>query len=333
MTIESAMARSAFSDASEPATVMDSHATCAPRAPQANPKGPRSGRNGRRGKRGREKNFAERQRVRFVYYVAGDIAVHERYHDYLVTAEILLDRALQAHADGRRPINAAMTIIAERSLRVRPARGQYEFASADYLRWYDNNGMSRVSPLTLEDLVDEVVAVQGCSRREAMVQASRSRALPAVDQHWLEDRARSPIQTKPLHGRELRQLVAAIESAFKVPDTSEPGPLSNRNIAVKAAATLAGLLDDYTKSPFQIPVLDVAYRQEHAMCLDHLANVARLREDQIRLGRTTAAAKAQAKQLRKHAEHQAVLATLANAPNGLSMVAKALGKRLRPKVG
>lgn len=111
----------------------------------------------------RSKGHAVRARaIRFLYFVGeADHITYASYHEHLVTAEVLLDRAVSAWSAGLLPVNLAMTARAEAAFNDRPKRGMFANQTAEYFRWYDVDGHARADPLAFDALVDELVRELG----------------------------------------------------------------------------------------------------------------------------------------------------------------------------
>lgn len=208
-------------------------------------------------------------RIRFVYFPMPEGS--DRWaacHQHLVTAEVLLDRVLAAHAAGLRPMVPALDHAAEARALVRPPRGLFHVATLEYRRWYQADGTARAQPLTREALAAQLELVEGLSAEEARHRAAhRSHALPAADQAWLIDRRHTPLQQRPLNQAEFHTLVNAIEGAWQSCAGASHGERANRQIALRVAAMLGSLLDEYVASPFKVEALAQAFNERH---LGHL---------------------------------------------------------------
>lgn len=211
-------------------------------------------------------------RIRFVFYTVeadeGDVA---RYHEALVDAEGLFDRALRAHRRGLRAIHAGLGAREEAALFCRPRRGSFDGLTPEYLRWYDIDGRPRELPLSREALAPVMVRHLALPEGQAAAWAvGRSRALPAEDQDWLLTRAQMRHSHRPLDADDLTRLASALEAAALGP---LPGPVAtaNADIAVRAAAVLGAMSDVFTPSPFSHGALAHAFTTFHA---SHLARVA-----------------------------------------------------------
>lgn len=218
---------------------------------------------------GRSSALPHVPRIRLVYFPT--IEGSERWtacHRHLVTAEVLLDRVLAAHAAGLRPMVPALDHAAEARAMVRPPRGLFHVATLEYRRWYRADGTARAQPLTQEALAAQLEAGDGLSAEDARHRAGhRSHALPAADQTWLIDRRHTPLQQRPLNQAEFRTLVDAIEGAWQSCSGASHGERANRQIALRVAAMLGSLLDEYVASPFKVEALAQAFNERH---LGHL---------------------------------------------------------------
>ncbi len=213
------------------------------------------------------------RRVRFVFYTVeadeGDVA---HYHEALVNAEGLFDRALRAHRLGLRAVHAGLGAREQAALFCRPRRGSFDGLTPEYLRWYDIDGRPRGLPLTRESLAPILVRCLALEENQAAAWAvGRSRALSTEDQAWLLARAQMHLSHRPLDADDLAQLAAALEAASMAP---LPGAVAaaNADIALRAAAVLGAMSDVFTPSPFLHGALSNAFTTFHAA---HLARVAR----------------------------------------------------------
>lgn len=258
----------------------------------------------------RSRAFAERpSRVRFVYFpVPDENDRRASYHQHLVMAEVLLDRMLAARAAGLRPMAPALDYAAEARAKVQPPRDLFHAATLEYRRWYADDGDVRPQPLTQEALTAQLVA-EGLSIEQARDRAiHHSNALPAADQAWLIDRRDTPLAHRPLNQLEFRALITAIEGAWQAPASASHLTQANRQIALRVAAMLGNLLDEYTTSPFSIAALNDAFSERH---LAHLRrNIEASRVAETASGVLLAGPKAwfAAKAARMRAEHQVGLA-------------------------
>lgn len=209
--------------------------------------------------------------VRFVYDRTEATASIEHYHNHLVEAEVLMARALAAARAGLRPIHVLSSRAHEHRYFRRTPRCQCEPGSAEYVRWYDDIGSVRASPLTREALT-LVLTLKG--HADAVNVAHQSQALAAADQGWLEVRRSLPIELRPLNGREYHQLARAIEAAHTHPQVAGCTAPTNTDLAQQAAMTLADLLDDYHVSPFKDPVLSAVFIAAQHAHLEALAEKA-----------------------------------------------------------
>ena len=198
--------------------------------------------------------------VHFVY-----VSAHEAYdpcaayHQHLVQAEVLLDRVVAAYASGLRPIAPELDFASEARATVRPPRSQFPATTLEYHRWYGQDGAERQQPLTQEALVEQLVA-NGVPMRQALDRAiHRSHALPAADQVWLLRRRASPLEQRPLNGSEFRSLIDALDGAWQVPAGARHVAWANRRVALRVAAALAGMLDEYVAPPFAVAALNEAF--------------------------------------------------------------------------
>ncbi|MGH8158132.1 MAG: hypothetical protein ACREPQ_08435 [Rhodanobacter sp.] len=258
---------------------------------------------------GQSSKTARAPRLRFVYFpVADDNERHAAYHQHLVTAEVLFGRVLAACSTGLRPIAPALDYAAEARASVRPPRSLFHATTLEYRRWYERDGSVRPEPLTREALTAQLVA-DGLSMEDARHRAAhRSHALAAVDQAWLIDRRKTPLDHRPLNQAEFHTLVDAIEGAYQVPAGASPVEQANGRIALRVAAMLGSLLDEFAASPFRIAALSQAFSEIH---LAHLRrSIESSRQAESDSGVLLAGPKAwfAAKAARMRAEHQIGLA-------------------------
>lgn len=201
-------------------------------------------------------------RIRFVYLPAHE--AHDpcaAYHQHLVRAEVLLDRVMAAHAAGLRPIAPALDDAAEARATVKPPRDLFPATTLEYRRWYHDDGTARPQPLTQEALAGQLAAA-GLSMREAFDRAiHRSHALPAADQTWLVRRRALPLAQRPLNRSEFHALVGALDGAWRAPAVARHMACANRRIALRVAAALAGMLDEYVAPPFTVAALNEAFNE------------------------------------------------------------------------
>ncbi|WP_254423916.1 hypothetical protein [Rhodanobacter sp. C03] len=249
-------------------------------------------------------------RLRFVYFaLADENGVRSAYHQHLVIAEVLLGRVLAARAAGLRPIAPALDYAAEARATVRPPRDMFHATTLECRRWYDHDGSARAEPLTQEALAAQLVAVDGLSLEEARHRAARrSHALPAADQAWMIERRHTPLERRPLNQAEFQILAKAIEGAYRVPAGGSHVERANRQIALRVAAVLGGLLDEFAASPFTIAALSQKFSRVH---LAHLRRtIVNSRQAESDSGVLLAGPKAwfAAKAARMRAEHQIGLA-------------------------
>jgi hypothetical protein len=216
--------------------------------------------------------------IRFVYFAhVDDDSLFGEYHHELVTAEVLLDRALAARASGMRAVNPTLSGDAEDRLFVRPPRGSFYDVTPEYIRWYGRDGMRRNMPMVREELAIELMGEYAYSYNEALdVAAKNSGALARADQTWLLARAKAPIYCRPLHATEFRQLVRAIEAAYDVPHGDSNVVRANVEIAHGAAAMLGALMDEYVETPFRTPELAKAFADFHSAHLQRVADASRM---------------------------------------------------------
>lgn len=248
-------------------------------------------------------------RIRFVYFpVADENDRRAAYHQHLVTAEVLLDRVLAAHAAGLRPMVPALDYAAEARASLRPPQALFHVATLEYRRWYDEDGSPRAQPLTLEALAAQLATAEGLSMEEARHRAAHySHALPADDQAWLIDRRNTPLDRRPLNQAEFRLLVDAIEGAYGAPANAPHVERANRQIALRVVAMLGSLLDEFVASPFTIAALSQAFSEVH---LAHLRQTIETSREAESASGVLAGPKAwfAAKAARMRAEHQIGLA-------------------------
>ena len=274
-------------------------------------------------------------RIRFVYFPMAD--GDDRWttcHQHLVIAEVLLDRVLAAHAAGLRPMVPALDHAAEARALVRPPRNLFHAATLEYRRWYHADGTTRAQPLTQEALAAQLVVTDGLSMEEARHRAARrSHALPAADQAWLIDRRNTSLQQRPLNQAEFHTLVNAIDGAWQSCAGTSHGELANRQIALRVAAMLGNLLDEYVASPFKVDALAQAFTERH---LGHLRQtIENSREAEATSGVLLTGPKAwfAAKAARMRAEHQIGLAMSPTAFPALQLTVRpviaVVGGRLR----
>lgn len=249
-------------------------------------------------------------RIRFVYFPTTD--GNDRWtacHQHLVIAEVLLDRVLAAHAAGLRPMVPALDHAAEARAMVRPPRGLFHVATLEYRRWYDADGTAHAQPLTQETLAAQLAAADGLSMEEARHRAARrSHALPAADQAWLIDRRNTPLQQRPLNQAEFHALVNAIDGAWQTCAGASHGEHANRQIALRVAAMLGSLLDEYVASPFKVDALAQAFTERHLGHLRQTIESSRQAESASGVLLTGPKAWFAAKAARMRAEHQIGLA-------------------------
>ncbi|GLQ96347.1 hypothetical protein [Dyella mobilis] len=216
--------------------------------------------------------------IRFVYFAhVDDDSLFGEYHHELVTAEVLLDRVLAAHASGMKAVHPFLSGDAEERLFTRPQRGSFHHVTPEYIRWYGRDGMRRSLPMVREELAIELMYEYAYCYADALDVATRnSGALARTDQAWLLARAKAPITCRPLHATELQQLVKAIEAAHDVPHGDATVSKANREIARRAAAMLGAVLDEYVETPFATPELAQAFADFHSAHLRRVATATRL---------------------------------------------------------
>lgn len=247
-------------------------------------------------------------RIRFVYFpVVDEHDGRASYHQHLVTAEVLLDRVLAARSAGLRPMAPALDYAAEARAMVQPPRDLFHTDTLEHRRWYDDGGNVRPQPLTQENLTAQMVAA-GLPIEQARDRAiHRSHALPAIDQAWLIDRRTTPLDQRPLNQAEFRSLVDAIEGAYQAPASTRHVLNANRQIALRVAALLGVLLDEYVASPFDIAALNDAFSEHHLAHLRQTIEASRQAESASGVLAGPQAWFA-AKAARMRAEHQVGLA-------------------------
>jgi len=245
-------------------------------------------------------------RIRFVYFPSADDGDrHVACHQHLVRAEVLLGRVLAAHAAGLRPIAPALDYAAEARAMVPPPRGLFHAATLEYRRWFDADGAARAQPLTQEALAEQLVVVDGLPVEEARHRAAhRSHALPAADQAWLIDRRNTPLSQRPLNRGEFHALASAIDGAWQACAGSSHGERANRQIALRVAAMLGSLLDEYTEAPFQVEALAQTFIHRFLIHVRQTTESSRQAEASPRVLLTGPKAWFAAKAARMHAEHQ-----------------------------
>ncbi len=247
-------------------------------------------------------------RIRFVYFpVVDEHDGRASYHQHLVTAEVLLDRVLAARAAGLRAMSPALDYAAEARAMVQPPRDLFHPATLEYRRWYDDDGNVRPQPLSQEALTAQMVDA-GLPVEQARDRAiHRSHALPAIDQAWLIDRRNTPLDQRPLNQAEFRALIEAIEGAYQAPASAPHLSNANRQIALRVAAMLGVLLDEYVASPFSIAALNEAFSEHH---LEHLRQTIEASRQAESASGVLAGPQAwfAAKAARMRAEHQVGLA-------------------------
>lgn len=255
-------------------------------------------------------SVAQAPRIRFVYFpVTGENDPRAAYHQHLVTAEVLLDRVLAARSVGLRAIAPMLDYAAEALATVRPPLELFYASTLEYRRWYEDDGTPRVRPLTQEELATRLTATGQLSMEEARHRAAhRSHALAAADQTWLIDRRQTPLDHRPLNQAEFRALITAIEGAYQAPARAIHVERANRQIAIRVAAMLGSLLDEFIESPFKIAALSQAFSELHLTHLHQSIEVSRQAESASDASRGGPKAMFAAKAARMRAEHQIGLA-------------------------
>ncbi|GGY20627.1 hypothetical protein GCM10008098_11550 [Rhodanobacter panaciterrae] len=274
-------------------------------------------------------------RIRFVYFPMAD--GDDRWttcHQHLVIAEVLLDRVLAAHTAGLRSMVPALDHAAEARALVRPPRGLFHAATLEYRRWYHADGTTRAQPLTQEALAMQLAVADGLSMEEARHRAARrSHALPAADQAWLIDRRNTSLQQRPLNQTEFHTLVNAIDGVWQSCAGTSHGERANRQIALRVAAMLGNLLDEYVASPFKVDALAQAFTERHLGHLRQTIENSRQAESTSGVLLTGPKAWFAAKSARMRAEHQIGLAMSPTAFPALQLTVRpviaVVGGRLR----
>ncbi|UJM88927.1 hypothetical protein LRK24_10690 [Rhodanobacter denitrificans] len=248
-------------------------------------------------------------RVRFVYFARAERDHRASCHRHLVVAEILLGRVLAARAAGLRPMAPSLDYAAEARVTLRPPQGLFHPATLEYRRWYRTDGTPRAQPLTREALSLRLAADGDLSMKEARSRvARRSHALPAADQTWLIARRDTPLARRPLNQAEYLALAEALDGVWHASAGASRVERANRRIALRVAAALGGLLDEYVASPFKSAALSEAFSAHH---LAHLRQtIENSRQAESDSGILLAGPKAwfAAKTARMRAEHQIGLA-------------------------
>ncbi|HXE78639.1 MAG TPA: hypothetical protein VN614_10390 [Rhodanobacter sp.] len=251
--------------------------------------------------------FSSSARIRFLYLPARETDdPHAAYHGQLVKAEILLDRILAARAAGLRPVAPALDDTHEARATVRPPRSLFSIATLEYRRWYHQDGTVRPQPLTQEALAERLTA-EGLAPRQALDRAiHRSHALPATEQAWLIRRRNLPPGQRPLNRSEFHALVDAVDGAWLAPAGVLQVARENRRIALRVAAMLAGLLDEYVAPPFRVAALNEAFNERLLARLRQTIDASRQAADAVCGGVLLAGPKAwfAAKAARMRVEHQ-----------------------------
>lgn len=249
------------------------------------------------------------RRIRFVYFSLTDESVRRAlYHQYLIKAELLLERVLAARAAGLRAIAPTLGNAAEARATVRPPRNLFHPETLEYRRWYDEGGAPRPQPLTRESLAALLMSVDGLSREEAKDRAvHRSHALAEIDQAWLFDRRRLPLAQRPLNEQEYRALILAIDGIHEASTGLSHVESANRRITLRVAAMLGAMLDEFVAAPFRLDGLNQAFNEQHLL---HLRRTTAQRQAASATGVLCVGPTAwfAAKAARMHAEHQVSLA-------------------------
>jgi hypothetical protein len=255
--------------------------------------------------------------IRFVYFsAANDSALRALYHQHLIKAEVLLKRVLAAHVAGARAMEPTLGHAEEARAAVRPPRDLFHHSTLEYRRWYDTSGALRPHPLTRESLAALLTSADQLSREEAKDRAThRSHALPERDQAWLIERRNIALSERPLNDVECRTLFLALDGIHETSVGISHVEITNRQIAVRAAAMLGVLLDEYTAAPFRSVALQQSFSAHH------LAHLRQTIEDARQAGSGVLligpAAWFAAKTARMRAEHQIGLAI---SPDPLSVM-------------
>lgn len=274
-------------------------------------------------------------RVRFVFFPSADDGDRRlACHQHLVRAEVLLDRVLAARAAGWRPIAPALDHDAEARALVRPPRGLFHAATLEHRRWFDADGNARTHPLTREALAAQLAFSDGLSIEDARHRAAhRSHALPAADQAWLLDRRNTPLAQRPLNQAEFHALANAVDGAWQTCAGSSHGERANRQIALRVAAMLGSLLDEYIAAPFKVGALAQAFTERHLAHLRQTIENSRQAESSSGVLLTGPKAWFAAKAARMRAEHQIGLSMAPAAMPALRLstrpVIAVVGGRLR----
>jgi hypothetical protein len=246
------------------------------------------------------------QRIRFVYFPShAQNTRREAYHRRLVVAEVLLNRVLSARANGLHPLAPTLTRAVEARVFHRPPRQLLRAGTLEYRRWYDSHDQPRAQPLTIEALSAWLVRTEGITPEAArQVVIGRSRALTAREQMRVLARRQAPVESRPLNQNEFRLLVESLDAACRAPAGAPSLERANREIARRAVAMLADLLDEFTASPFVTPELDRTFSAFHVDSLRRGIESSRQSESLLIGPRAWFAAKS----ARMQAEHQMGLA-------------------------
>jgi hypothetical protein len=273
--------------------------------------------------------------IRFVYFsAANDSVLRALYHQHLIKAEVLLKRVLAAHVAGWRAMEPTLGHAEEARATVRPPRDLFHHGTLEYRRWYDPSGSLRPHPLTREALAELLILTDGLSREEAKNRAThRSHALPERDQTWLIERRNVALNERPLNEAECRTLFLVLDGIHETSVGTSHVEVSNRHIAVGAAAMLGVLIDEYTSAPFRSAALQQSF-SEH-----HLAHLRQTIDDTRQAGSASGVlligptAWFAAKTARMRAEHQVGLALSPHALSTMRLsgrpVVTVVGGRLR----
>lgn len=146
------------------------------------------------------------------------------------------------------------------------------------------------------------------------------------------DRRNTPLDQRPLNQVEFQNLIDAIEGTYQAPARASHVERANRQIALRVAAMLGGMLDEYVASLFKMAALSQAFIELHPAHL-RLSIEASRRAESVS-GELLAGPKAwfAAKAARMRAEHQVGLAMSPTAFPGMRLSGRAVvvvGGRLR----
>lgn len=273
--------------------------------------------------------------IQFVYFSTGnDSTLHKLYHQHLINAEVLLKRVLAAHACGQRPLAPTLGYAEEARATVRPPLGMFHSGALEYRRWYDAFGALRPHPLSRESLAAMLMSVDGLSREQAKDRAThRSHALPQRDQAWLIERRKTTLNERALNADECRTLFLALDGIYESSTGTSQVETANRQIAVRVAAVLGVMLDEFTCAPFRSATLNDSFSKHHLAHLQQTIDAARRSESLAGVLLIGPAAWFAAKTTRMRAEHQLGLATSPKALTAMRLSGKPIvtvvGGRLR----